>query len=179
MFTTFSHFTYSQNEINIFSVQISILSWPTMILDRWNFHCLKWNKLQLPVLVLITVVKDHDKKQVREEYVFVFLFSLHFHTTVYYHRISVPELKATIYRFALKQKPWRNTDYWFCSSGLLSPIFQIIKATSLGTMMPTVSWAFSYQSSIMKMHHRLVEAFPQLRFPISKMILSCVESAYN
>jgi hypothetical protein len=47
------------------------------------------------------------------------LFSLHFHTVVYYQRKSGLELEQVM-KQELMQRPWRDVTYWLASPSLLS-----------------------------------------------------------
>lgn len=74
-----------------------------------------------------------------------------FHLTVYSPswRKSRQELEAGTQGLELKQKPWKNTDYWLALYGLLRTTWQ-------GMAPPTVGWAAPYHSIIEKMPHRFL-----------------------
>lgn len=70
---------------------------------------------------------------------------------------SGQELKAGIWRQELKQRPWRSVTYWLLSHGLFIWLSYGTQDHKPGVVPSRVIWSFPYQSSIKKMHHRLVQ----------------------
>lgn len=70
-----------------------------------------------------------------------------------HHSPSWREARARTRRQELKQKPWRNASYWLAPLAC-SACFLIYPRPTLPRVVPrTVSWAFSYQSSIKQRFH--------------------------
>lgn len=159
----FSYFTHWENEISIFSIQLSIFSWPTNDL-RWSFHCLRLNKLHLPVLIFVVMIKGHDQKQVGEESIFLY--------TSHHSLLSKDIMAETQGRDPCSRSHGGTLTTNYMITSYSAWFFYITRTNSLGKAPPTVSWAFPYQTSIMKMHRRMMGTF---WFFITK----CGELTYN
>jgi hypothetical protein len=119
-----------------------------------------WYRMTIVYLLVhspVSVIKPSDENQLGEERVH-WAYRLQFSIK----RKSWQKLKAGMGRQELKQRPWKNTAYWFLSLLFHKPRLTCWVSTH------TVGWVLQHQSLIKKMSHRcseanLMEVIPQLR----------------
>lgn len=87
-------------------------------------------------------------------------------------------LMIEAWRQGLMKRPCRSAANWFAFMAFPAWLLTALLAASWGIALPTVTWAFSCQSFMKEMHHRLAHrliwwAFSQPRLPLLKWLWVC------